>query len=263
MKKTVITGLWSLLLLTGLTVPAFAQELLVGGQAVGIQISTEGVLVAGFCPVETAAGTVSPAEEAGLKQGDLIVWADGQEIPDAAALVTAVERAEGALSLSVRRGEQALALSVAPAMAEDGKPMLGVLLRDGLSGIGTLTFCDPESGIYGALGHSVNDGTTGLTVPLREGSITDAQIVSVRPGTAGAPGELNGVADVGSPLGSIERNTEEGIFGRAFDSLGARLVEVGSITAGPAFIVSTAQARISSGRSASSAGAKLFSRGSA
>ena len=243
MKKTIITGLWSLLLLSALSVPAFAQELLVGGQAVGIQISTEGVLVAGFCPVETAEGSVCPAEDAGVREGDLIIRAAERAIPDANALVDAVSQADGPLALGIRRGTQELSIEVAPAVGEDGQPMLGILLRDGLSGIGTLTFCDPESGVFGALGHSVNDGKSGLSVPLREGSITDAQIVSVRPGASGKPGELDGVADVGRVLGSIERNTDEGIFGTAFDSLGGRRIEVGLITAGPASIVSTIEGR--------------------
>ena len=64
MKKAIVTGLWSLLLATVLTVPAFAQELVVGGQVVGVQISTEGVVVAGFSEIETESGTVSPAQSA-------------------------------------------------------------------------------------------------------------------------------------------------------------------------------------------------------
>ena len=81
MKKCFGTGLWVCLLLPLLTVPAFAQELIVGGQAVGIQISTAGVLVAGFNDVETAEGLCCPAAEAGLKEGDLITGADGAALP--------------------------------------------------------------------------------------------------------------------------------------------------------------------------------------
>ena len=117
--------------------------------------------------------------------------------------------------------------------------MLGLLLRDGLSGIGTLTFRDPDSGIFGALGHSINDAATGLAVPVREGSITDAQIVSVTPGAAGAPGELDGCADLGRVLGEITRNSEVGIFGLSSESFGGRCLETGELTAGPASIVST------------------------
>ena len=121
--------------------------------------------------------------------------------------------------------------------------MLGVLLRDGLSGIGTLTFCDPESGRYGALGHSISDAGTGLRVPIREGSVTDAQIVGVKPGAAGEPGELNGLSDLGTVLGSIDRNTGSGIFGLLYESPAGRRLETGSIAAGPASIVSTVEGR--------------------
>ncbi len=244
MKKSIVTGLWVCLLLPLLTVPAFAQELILGGQAVGIQISTAGVLVAGLSEVQTAEGVLSPAAEAGLQEGDLIVGADGATLPDAAALMDAIAAAgEQSMTLSVRRGEQDLLVPVTPVLSAEGRPMLGLLLRDGLSGIGTMTFCDPESGRFGALGHSISDAGTGLRVPLREGSITDAQIVGVRPGAAGVPGELNGLSDLGAVLGNIDRNTAEGIFGFLLQSPEGRRLETGSITAGPASIVSTVEGR--------------------
>jgi len=239
MKKTILALAWALLLLSGPN--AWAQELLVGGQAVGIQISTEGVIVAGFCPVETVDGAVNPAEDAGLLVGDLICGADGRDVGDAGALIDALENSGGPVSLRIRRGAQELTLPVTPAEGEEGRPMLGILLRDGLSGIGTLTFCDPDSGTFGALGHSINDGDTGLTIPLRDGSITEAQIVSVKPGAAGVPGELGGAADLGRVLGRIGQNTDVGIFGHAFGPLGTRLLPVGVIAAGPASIVSTVE----------------------
>lgn len=89
MKKTIVTGLWALLLTSLLTLPAFAQELIVGGQAVGIQISTDGVLVAGLCEVDGSGGS-RPAESAGLKTGDRIVAADGVPVSDAASLLEAI-----------------------------------------------------------------------------------------------------------------------------------------------------------------------------
>ncbi len=240
MKKIILTGLWSLFLLC-FTAGAFAQELMVGGQAVGIQISTDGVIVAGFSPVETAEGAVSPSEDAGLQPGDLICGADGHEISDAAGLIAALEGAGAEIELQVRRGAQELRLPVEPALGAEGRPMLGILLRDGLNGIGTLTFCDPDSGVFGALGHSINDSDTGIAIPLREGSVTEAQIVSVRPGTPGAPGELDGVSDLSRVLGTVERNTEVGIFGHAGTGLGSRIAEIGVIAAGPASILSTVE----------------------
>ena len=102
---------------------------------------------------------------------------------------------------------------------------------------------DPDSGVFGALGHSVSDSDTGLTIPVREGSITDAQIVSVNPGVSGSPGELNGCADLGKVLGSIEMNTAQGIFGQAYVSMDGRMMETGSIAVGTASIVSTINGR--------------------
>ena len=243
MKKGILTGLWALFFIAFAASPAFAQEVLVGGQVVGIQISTDGVIVAGLCPVETEDGAVTPAEDAGLKTGDLICGADGQAVSDAASLIAALEDAGEQVELEVRRGSQTLSLPVATAVGEEGRPMLGILLRDGLNGIGTLTFCDPDSGVFGALGHSINDSETGLAVPLREGNVTQAQIVAVHPGTAGAPGELDGISDLSQVLGSVEQNTEVGIFGHINAALSSRPMEIGVITAGPASILSTIEGR--------------------
>ncbi|MBQ9685542.1 MAG: SpoIVB peptidase [Oscillospiraceae bacterium] len=245
MKKALLTGFWAALLMTVLTVPAFAQELIVGGQAVGIQITTEGVLVGGLSAVETASGSVSPAEDAGLRTGDLIVSVNGRTVSDAAALMDSIAACDEGecLRIGILRGEKTLTVDVTPAVSDEGRPMLGILLRDGLTGIGTLTFCDPDSGLFGALGHSINDAQTGLTIPVREGSITDAQIVSVRPGASGTPGELSGTSDLGRTLGAIDRNTEEGIFGFMVEQLGGRRLETGSIAAGPASILSTVEGR--------------------
>ncbi len=240
MKKALLSGAFGLMLCAVLSVPAFAEELIVGGQAVGIQISTEGVLVAGLSQVESAEGSFSPAEKAGVKKGDLIIKIDGKNVYDAETVIAAVDSAaEGPLSLSIRRGERYLSLEVEPEINSEGKRMLGLWLRDGLSGIGTLTYFDPDTGSYGALGHSVNDADAHSNVPIREGSITEAQIVGIKPGAAGDPGELNGAADLSRVLGSIEQNSAVGIFGKLYSELDGQLMETGLMTAGPASIIST------------------------
>ena len=100
-----------------------------------------------------------------------------------------------------------------PAADAEGGWKLGLYLRDGISGIGTVTFYDPETGLFGALGHPVNDSETGVMLPLSEGLITSATIASVQKGENGAPGELHGCFDVSARLGSILYNTPYGIFG--------------------------------------------------
>ena len=97
--------------------------------------------------------------------------------------------------------------------------------------------------MYGALGHSISDSGTELLVPLREGSITDAEIVSVVPGSSGTPGELNGCADTAKTLGNVEQNTELGIYGHIFTRTGSIVVETGDMHTGSATIISTVNGR--------------------
>ena len=244
MKKTAIATIAALLLALRLTPTAWAQELMAGGQAVGIQIRTEGVMVAGVAPVETREGRCSPAEDAGLREGDFILEIGGQRLNSAGELIDAVGNLQGKeVELTVLRDGKTQQIRVQPVRSREDQWMLGMWLRDGISGIGTVTFCDPDTGRFGALGHSISDFETGVTVPLGKGSITDAEIVGVTPGTAGAPGELNGCADMGRILGSVELNTASGIYGQSTGNLGGRLMETGEIHTGPATILSTVSGR--------------------
>ena len=239
MKKTAIAALLCLAVL-GASPAAFAQELAVGGQIVGIQIHTEGVLVAGVGPVETAEGRRSPAAEAGVKEGDLVVAVNGTPVDTAGDLIAAVGAQGGAeVRLDLLRREHPLTLTVRPALSSEQQWMLGMWLRDGISGIGTVTFCDPNTGAFGALGHSVSEEESGRILPLRGGQITEAEVVNVVPGAAGAPGELSGCSDVGRVLGEVEKNTDHGIYGHLNAPLGGRIVETGEMEPGPATILST------------------------
>lgn len=240
MKKQIAAALGALFVFAQLSSGAWAEELLVGGQAVGVEICTDGVIVSGFCAVETETGSVSPAEEAGFALGDLIVRMDGEEIHRAEDLIAAVARRGGGESeVEVQRGDRTQLLRVQPVLSETQQWLLGLWLRDGVSGIGTITFIDPASGLFGALGHSVNDESSGRSVPLREGWISAAEIVSVSPGVPGSPGELCGSAESAERLGSVERNTAAGIFGRYAAVPSGRLMQTGEMKVGRASIVST------------------------
>ena len=244
MKKTILTALGCLILALAFPVTAFAQELIVGGQAIGIRIQTEGVLVSGTAEVETAEGACCPAEESGIREGDQILRVNGRELHSAAELIAAVGQAEGGpVDLTLRREEALLRVTVQPALSSQGQWMLGMWLRDVVTGIGTVTFCDPETGVYGALGHSITDEGSGCSVPVETGSITEAEIFSVTPGTAGAPGALNGDFTGGRTLGSVEQNSPRGIYGTASVPLGGQTAEVGEFRTGPATILATVNGR--------------------
>ena len=244
MKKAVMTTLSCLFLAAAFPTAAYAQTLVAGGQVVGIQIKTEGVMVAGVAPVETAEGSRSPADDAGLRQGDFIMEIDGRAVDGAGDLISAVgELAGKAATLTVLRQGQTLTVTVQPALSREDQWMLGMWLRDGISGIGTVTFYDPATGLFGALGHSISDFDTGVVIPLGKGSISEAEIIGVTPGSPGNPGELNGCSDTGTVLGSVETNTGHGIFGHSDAPMPGKLLETGQVAAGPASILATVDGR--------------------
>ena len=191
-----------------------ASELIPVGDAVGIEIKTEGVMVAETGEIESEAGMVSPAKDAGIGAGDIIISVNDRRINSAAEFLTAAADFDGkSVRLLVKRDGREISFSVTPARTAEGSWQLGLWLRDGVTGMGTVTFYDPTSGTYGALGHGINDLRSGELVPIGNGSILDAEVSEVIPGKAGSPGELRGDIDKTHVLGTLESNSICGIFG--------------------------------------------------
>ncbi len=219
------------------------EELVPVGQVVGIQMDIEGVLVAGLCDVDTAEGPVNPAAEAGIRAGDVILAVDGWSVTSAQEFMERLEGLSGAAELTLRRDGKTQCIRVTPAAETDGKQRLGLWLRDGIAGVGTVTYIDPATGAYGALGHGVNDPETGLLLPLDAGEICRARIVDVTPGAAGDPGELAGCFEPAAVVGTVEANTPCGIFGAVTGGLAPvgpalPVAEPGEVRPGPAVIYS-------------------------
>jgi stage IV sporulation protein B len=214
-KRAALTAALAGAMLLSLSLPALAVESLVPmGCTVGIELETDGVTVAGFSEIETENGTVSPAAQAGMKSGDVITAVNGRETRSAQELLSALAALDGGeAEVRARRGTEELLFRVRPAKSAEGRWQLGLWLRDGVSGIGTVTYYDPESGRFGALGHGINDVESGKLLPFDGGSITDAAVVDVVKGAPGAPGELCGQPDRDRVLGALDRNTESGVFG--------------------------------------------------
>lgn len=234
-----VTGiLIAVVLCFAMSAAAMAQSLVPGGEAIGIRMVTQGVMIAGVSDVDTASGKVSPAADAGLQKGDIIVRLGAHEISSAEDFKNAVNALSGEkTSVTVDRSGKTKQFNICPAKGTDGVWKLGLWLRDGISGVGTLTFYDPESGIYGALGHSISDADTGAVLPLADGGIYEAEVVGIVPGEEGTPGELNGCTDELAYLGDIQINCGCGIFGEA--DLDGKTVETGEIKTGKATIYCT------------------------
>ena len=106
-----------------------------------------------------------------------------------------------------------MTLSVSPEQNDQGQYAIGAWIRDSMAGIGTMTYYDPDSGAFGALGHGITDSDTALLMPFSSGSILGSTVKAVKKGTAGAAGELRGDFDLSSDLGDLYANTSSGIFG--------------------------------------------------
>lgn len=232
--KKIMAAMTALLLCTVLSVAAYAESLVPGGGAVGIRMTTDGVVVAGISEVETQGGKQTPAADAGLKKGDVITRLGGCDIATAQDFKDALSALDGSkTTVTVERSGRQKQMNITPAQDTDGAWKLGLWLRDGISGVGTLTFYDPATGVYGALGHSISDDS-GEALPLGEGGIYSAEIVGIVPGEAGSPGQLDGKTDAAAFLGDIRINCGCGIFGTAnFDG---QTIETGEFETGPATI---------------------------
>lgn len=221
-QKHVKTSVISLLLACSMLVFAQAAEissLIPIGHTVGIQMSAEGVLVVRLDDVQTESGKVCPARDAGVQEGDLIVAVNGTEIDANDTLQKQIAlSAGGPIELTLQNGDSTRTVTVTPCTDAEGSYRIGVLARDGMAGIGTLTYVDPETGEYGSLGHGICDSETGVLLPLADGSLIRSSVTSVQRGKAGEPGSLQGEFEADNTVGTVENNTQNGIFGKLTDT---------------------------------------------
>lgn len=226
-----------------------SRVLVPGGQAIGVALHTSGVLVVGTS--DLAGGAANPAQEAGLQPGDVIRSLGGQEVESAQHLTQLVNAHGGeTVEMVVQRTGKEVRMRIAPVRdALDGQYRLGVWVRDSTAGVGTLSFYDPESGAFGALGHAITDVDTGESLTVRDGDIMHADIIDVLKGQRGEPGELKGsFLKEGETFGSILLNNAFGIYGQSDEALVNPLYPQGlpvgsrySVHEGKASILSTVE----------------------
>jgi stage IV sporulation protein B len=189
------------------------------GQAVGIKLFSQGVLVVGLQDLTTDQGLASPAKACGVKEGDIITHVNGTPVNSIEEVQAALQQAQGdTLSLRFLRGQETReATTRAVACAAGGDYKLGAWIRDSMAGIGTLTFADPQTGLVATLGHGINDTDTSVLMTLKSGAITPATIASVVKGMDGQPGELRGCFTSQADLADLYANTAQGVFGTLTD----------------------------------------------
>ncbi len=177
------------------------------GTPFGIKLRTSGVMA-------VTVTENSPAEKAGIREGDIIISVNGEGVSSNSGISSAIQLCPENCEIILRRGDSELMLNAVP-YKDCGLYKIGLWVRDSAAGLGTMTYYDPLGKRYGGLGHPVSDVTTGELMPLGSGEITAADITGVVKGAAGTPGELCGTLISDRTIGTLEQNTKCGIFGRA------------------------------------------------
>lgn len=193
------------------------RRVVVGGHSIGVLLQSRGIMVVGFAPIVDNQGQkLYPAREQGVEIGDLILKVNGQDVSTETDLAQIIDTGKDSdMVLNIKRKDRVIDLSIKPAYcAETQRFRVGLFVRDGVVGVGTMTFWDPETKQYAALGHVIMDADTKQGIDVLKGRIVSASIQTIKPGKPGRPGEKIGVFQGESTLqGTITKNSEAGIFG--------------------------------------------------
>lgn len=222
-----------------------SDDLLIpGGMPIGIYMETDGVMVLGTEAVEEKDGTTQEPAKNIVKAGDYIVGINDEAVTDKKDLQRAVKSQEAQeVVLHLRRNEEYVDVKTKLVDARDGKK-LGIWVKDDEQGLGTVTFLDSKSR-FGALGHGIRDTDTSELLEIREGRLYTTSIQEIKKGKSGEPGGMEGIIVYNNYniLGTIEQNTESGIFG-TIDRIDALFSEQEAIPAAAPSDVHTGEAVI-------------------
>ncbi len=185
-----------------------------GGNPFGIRLYTDGLIVSRVTDVETTGGTASPAKDAGICEGDILLSANGERLRSSTQLSDIVASSPGGVVFTGKRDGRSFRTTVSP-VTDCAVDMLriGLWVRDSCAGIGMITFTDKQNRAFAGLGHGIFDSDSGRIMPLADGDIVPAEITGVSGSTAGSPGTLCGSFTSGTSSGLIASNSEKGIYG--------------------------------------------------
>ena len=151
---------------------AYSKYIVVGGENIGLQISNNGIIIAGFYKV----GDIYPGAEANLSKGDIIVKVNGNDVKTIDDFITSIKNSnQKYIKLNYLRNKKSESTTL-NLINDNGVIKTGLYVKDMVSGIGTLTYIDPNTKIYGALGHEVLESTTGTMLDVKDGKIYDSNV---------------------------------------------------------------------------------------
>ena len=184
------------------------------GTAIGMKLYTKGVLVVGMSQISTISNEkTKPYENSGIEQGDMIVAVNNKEVSTTEELIEEVNKSNGnSVKIKYLKNNETQETSITPVKSKDNYK-IGLWVRDAAAGVGTLTFYEPSTNSFMALGHGISDIDTEKIVEISNGELITANIISIKKGEKGNPGEIKGTIDCGNKIGEISKNTNLGVYG--------------------------------------------------
>lgn len=214
MKKVLFT--FFVIFLFPLGVFAYSKYIIPGGESIGIKINTEGLVVVGFYKVED-----EYIAKNNFKIGDKIINVNGKNVNTIDELTDAVSKSEMSslnVKVTVKRNDREVDTYL-KLIVKDGIYKTGLYVKDSLIGLGTLSYIDPVSKIYGALGHEITMNETGNKVDVRDGNILYSKVIGIDKSRNGKVGSKNANIIFDRKIGTIQKNTNKGIYGIYIDNL--------------------------------------------
>lgn len=209
LKKLIITLLLALTIIPTNTL-AYSNEIIASGENIGISLNSKGVLIVGTYEIN---GT-NIADKAGLKKGDIIQSINNEKIDNIEEMASKInENADNPLTIKYMRNGKEKETTLTLYKDENGIYKTGLYVKDSVTGIGTLTFIDPNTKKFGALGHEIEEQTTGQILEIKDGKIFKTTVTGIIPSTDGTPGEKKAEYNPENTEGTVNENTTQGIFG--------------------------------------------------
>ena len=216
-KKTVKLSLFENIFLKNVNVDVLPRTKVIPvGSVAGIKLYTSGVLVVGMSEIEGMDNKkYKPYENTGIEEGDTIVSINNNKIETTEELIEKVNACNGnQLEIQYVHNEKTLECSIKPVKTSSTEYKLGLWVRDSAAGVGTVTFYEPSTQSFGALGHGITDIDTEQLIDIASGEFVTTKILNVVKGESGNPGRIQGTVDNQKNIGTIYKNTKFGIYGR-------------------------------------------------
>jgi len=206
LKKTFIIFLTSFIM--PISILAYSDYIIAGGENVGIEINSKGVMVVGLYEIDGK----YKASEAGLKVGDMIVSVNNTKIENIDQMTKIISSSNNSVEIGFIRNNKIDHTNLELTKDENNVYKTGLYVKDSIKGIGTLTYIDPNTKLFGALGHEIVEKTTGQILEVKDGKIYESTVTNIEPSRNGTPGEKNAIFKE-TTKGTISENTTKGIFG--------------------------------------------------